>query len=296
MSITYTEIKDVVDRLINSGISSVGSSTQNVFTSGGTGTPGVSSSPGVGVSPGTSSPSGAGSSSGESTSINTSSTMGPSTGVYLPAQKARAKDGSNYVDVSKTLNDSTLKSLASANGGLYPITFYTKPGDPSGTKYAKVVNFEGARNVYEANPAFQKNLVKWSYKGSNGFTKSATVNKLWSVVLTEIAKALDNAGMWNSAHIKSWDAGILRRDVTPKGVIYGKISAHAFGMAIDINSREYPLRGGKAIWDKDFANRVPTALVHDFINRNFVKTQGGSEKVFWLYPSDVHHFSVYKKV
>jgi len=233
--------------------------------------------------------------------VNTDASEGSPTGVYIsPARKADKADGTNYVDVSKTLANKTLASLAQINGGLYPIKFYTKPGDTSGIKYAKVVGFNGARNEYEPNPSFvSNNIVPWSYKGSSGFEKSARVNKAWVPTLTKITQLLDSKGMWNSTHIASWGPGIILRDVTPaSGIAYGQISAHAFGMAIDINSGQYPLgSGGVATWDKSFAARIPTALVHNEINENFVKVQGGSNPVFWLKDSnDAHHFSVYKKV
>ena len=105
--------------------------------------------------------------------------------------------------------------------------------------------------------------------------------------------------MWDSKHIKSWSAGIVLRDVTPaSGISYGTISAHAFGMAIDINSGQYPLGStGVATWKSDFAANIPTALVHNVIQTNFVLNQGGPQKVFWLLDSgDAHHFSVFKKV
>jgi len=231
-------------------------------------------------------------------SLNITTTDGATNGTYIsPAKKANAADGTNYVDVSKTLNDKTLKELAKINGGLYPIKLYTKPGDSSGIKYAKVIGFNGDRNLYEKNLSFESNhLVPWSYKGSSGLMYSAQINKLWVPTLTQMAQLLDDKGMWNNTHIKSWSPGIVYRDVTPaNGIIHGLISAHAFGMAIDINSGQYPVgKGGVTKWETDFNSRVPTALVHQVLNENFVLTQGGAQKVFWLKNSkDVHHFSVY---
>jgi hypothetical protein len=225
--------------------------------------------------------------------------VGPATGVYIAAGKAPKDDGTYFVDVSKTVNSSSLKKLAALNGCTYPIKFYTKPGDSSGTIYSKVVGFIGKRNSYEPNPDFNKYLVSWSYTGKTGFTKSAKVNKTWNETLTQIAQSLDGAGLWNDNSIKGWSPGIVYRDVTPSsGIEYGQISAHAFGMAIDINSGQYPLgSGGVAAWDKDFADGKDTAKVHNHINNNFVKVQNGKEKVFWLKDTgDAHHFSVYIKV
>jgi hypothetical protein len=236
----------------------------------------------------------------EAGEVTTSSTEGPADGIYIsPPRKADAADGTNYVDVSKTINSSSLKKLAAKNNGLYPIKFYTKPGDTSGTKYAKVVGFNGSRNEYESDPSFDANLVSWSYTGKTGFSKSSKLNKLFAPTLTKVAQELDNNGMWNDEHIKSWGAGIIRRDVTPaSGVEYGQISAHAFGMAIDINAGQYPLgSGGVSKWNSDFTKNVKTALVHNYINNNFVKVKNGDEPMFWLKDSnDAHHFSVIIKV
>jgi hypothetical protein len=236
-----------------------------------------------------------------SSAINTNSSEGDPNGVYIsPARKADKGDGTNYVDVSKTLSSKSLKSLAEINGGLYPIRLYTKPGDSSGTKYAKVIGFIGQRNSYEPDPTFNSNnIISWTYTGKNGFKQSAKLNKTWGPTLTKIAETLDSKGMWDSKHIKSWSAGIVLRDVTPaSGISYGTISAHAFGMAIDINSGQYPLGStGVATWKSDFAANIPTALVHNVIQTNFVLNQGGPQKVFWLLDSgDAHHFSVFKKV
>jgi hypothetical protein len=209
-----------------------------------------------------------------SSAINTNSSEGDPNGVYIsPARKADKGDGTNYVDVSKTLSSKSLKSLAEINGGLYPIRFYTKPGDSSGTKYAKVIGFIGKRNSYEPDPTFNSNnIISWTYTGKNGFKQSAKLNKTWGPTLTKIAETLDSKGMWDSKHIKSWSAGIVLRDVTPsRGISYGTISSHAFGMAIDINSGQYPLgSAGVAKWKSDFAANIPTALVHNVIQENFV--------------------------
>jgi len=226
------------------------------------------------------------------------STEGPATGVYhSPAKQASPGE---YVDVSKTVNNSNLQKLAKVNNGLYPIKFYTKPGDASGTLYAKVNSKNGSRNVYEPSSEFNaQNIVNWSFKGKSGFLRSASLNKLWVPTLTQIAQALDDADMWNATHIKEWAPGIILRDVTPaSGIVYGQISAHAFGMAIDINYSAYPLgkSTGGANWDRDIAAGVPTAKVHKLINDKFVLTRGGAQPVFWLYPNDSHHFSVYIKV
>jgi len=229
--------------------------------------------------------------------IKITSTEGPATGVYhSPAKEASPGE---YVDASKTVNKDTLQKLAKANNGLYPINFYTKPGDTSGTLYAKVVSKNGSRNVYEPSTEFNaQNIVNWSYKGKSGFSKSASLNKLWVPTLTQMAQALDNADMWNANHIKEWAPGILLRDVTPaSGIVYGQISGHAFGMAIDINYSAYPLgKQGALNWNRDIAAGVPTAKVHKLLNENFVLKQGGAQPVFWLYPGDSHHFSVYIKV
>jgi hypothetical protein len=232
--------------------------------------------------------------------VTITTTEGPADGVYIsPPTKANTDNGTNYVDVTLTLNSNSLKRLAKLNNGYYPIKFYTKPGDSSGTKYAKVVGFNGNRNEYESDPNFDNNLTTWSYTGKTGFTKSSKLNKLFGPTLTQVAKALDNAGMWNDDHIKSWGAGIVRRDVTPAtGIKYGQISAHAFGMAIDINASQYPLgSGGVSNWDRDFSNNVKTSLPHNLINNNFVLAKGGDEEMFWLKSAnDAHHFSVIVKV
>ena len=228
--------------------------------------------------------------------VKLSSTVGDEGGVYhSPPKKADAVG--EYVDVMKTADSKSHLNLARANGGLFPIKFYTKPGDTSGTLYSKVVRFNGARNEYEADPEFNKNLVQWKYTGANGFTKSATVNKLSANTLTQMAQHLEAQGWWNSTYILSWDSGIIRRDITPaSGIVYGSITNHAFGMAIDINAGAYPLGSkGKQNYDTNIAANVPTALALDSLNKTFSLTQGGEQKVFWLYPSDTHHFSIFQK-
>ena len=223
---------------------------------------------------------------------------GSATGVYLPPQKALIDDGTNYVDMFKSINSARLKKLVNLNGGEFPISLYTKPGDVSGKLYGKVINFIGNRNQYEVNPTFKtNNLTTWSYTSpTTGWKKtSSKVNKLWAPTLTQIARHLDSKGMWNSDHIKTWSPGFLTRDVTPSsGIKYGLLSGHAFGMAIDINSSLYPLgSNGLAKWETDYHNGVKTALVHQEIYENFVNVQGGAQKVFWAKSSrDVHHFAV----
>jgi len=231
----------------------------------------------------------------------TSTVQGDPGGVYLPPQLANAFDGTNYVDITKTMNSSKIKQLADMNGGTYPLTLYTKPGDSSGTIYGKVIRKVtgfGGRNQYEANPAYENYLVRWVYD-SNGLKISKKVSKFWAPTLTQIAQHLDSKGMWNSAHIKSWSPGYLVRDVTPSGgVDYGRISGHAFAMAIDINSGVYSLgSSGVTKYNNDLAAGVKTALVHDEINKNFCLVQGGAEKVFWAISSrDAHHFAVVKLI
>ena len=131
------------------------------------------------------------------------------------------------------------------------------------------------------------------------FKKKAKVSKYWAPTLTQIAQHLDSKGMWNADHIKGWSPGYLVRDVTPAGgPVFGRISGHAFAMAIDINSSQYPLgSSGVTKIKNDIAAGVKTALVHDEINKNFCLTQGGSEKVFWaLSSNDAHHFAVIKLI
>jgi len=225
--------------------------------------------------------------------------IGPADGVYLGAEEAPDDSGKYFVDVSKTINSNSLKTLLSINGCIWPIKLYTKPGDTSGVIYSKVVDKWGARNLYEPNSAFDINLKKWTYTGATGFTKTATINKAWGETLTQMARSLDGVGLWNDVAIKQWSPSIARRDVTPSsGIVHGQISAHAFGMAIDINYEDYPLgSGGVAAWDTDFAAGIDTAKVHDHINNNFVLAQNGDDKVFWLKDTgDAHHFSVHIKV
>ena len=229
--------------------------------------------------------------------VKLSSTVGNEGGVYhSPPKKADA--AGEYVDVTKTTTSKPHLNLARANGGLFPIKFYTKPGDSSGTLYGKVVSIDGGgRNQYEPDPQFDKNLIQWKYKGSSGYTRTATVNKIIANTLTQMAQHLDAKGWWNSTYIASWDPGINRRDMNPNsGITYGYITNHAFGMAIDINAGVYPLgSGGKKNYDTNIAANVPTALALDSLNKAFSLTQGGEQKVFWLYPSDSHHFSIFEK-
>ena len=229
--------------------------------------------------------------------VKLSSTVGNEGGVYhSPPKKADAVG--EYVDVMLTVKSDAHLRLAKANGGLFPIKFYTKPGDSSGTLYGKVINIDtGDRNQYEPDPEFNKNLIQWKYVGANGFSQKRTVNKIIANTLTQMAQHLEAKGWWNSTYILSWDAGINRRDMNPKsGITYGYITNHAFGMAIDINAGPYPLGSvGKTNYDKDIVANVPTALALDSLNKAFSLTQGGEQKVFWLYPSDSHHFSIFEK-
>lgn len=228
--------------------------------------------------------------------VNLSSTVGGDGVYHSPPKKADATG--EYVDVMLTVKSDAHLRLAKANGGLFPIKFYTKPGDSSGTLYGKVVNIDkGGRNQYEPDPEFNKNLVQWKYVGESGFTQKRTVNKIIANTLTQMAQHLDSQGWWNSTYILTWDCGINRRDMNPKrGITYGYITNHAFGMAIDINSGSYPLGSvGKTNYDKDIVANVPTALALDSLNKAFSLTQGGEQKVFWLYPGDTHHFSIFEK-
>ena len=105
--------------------------------------------------------------------------------------------------------------------------------------------------------------------------------------MTEMAQFLESEKLWNGNAIKSWDCGILRRDVNPKsGIQYGHISSHAYGMAVDINAGIYPL-GQISKYEKDRQDGKPTAKVIDKLNNKF------KGKIFWAGSSgDPHHFSV----
>ena len=233
--------------------------------------------------------------------INTSPILGGAGNYITPAREGVIGD---YIDIEKTLSSSTLKKLASKNGGQYPIQFFTDPsGNNPGKTFAKIESKVGRRNAYKSNPEFDKFLVPWKYKSSSGFEKKATVNKNWIPTLNEMAAFLDSKGMWNAQHIVDWSPGILRRDVTPSsGIVYGQISGHAFGMAIDINYSFYPLGStGAANYRKNIlmptnTQEYKTANVLKVLNENFVELQGGTEKVFWQFPKDTHHFSVFVSV
>ena len=236
------------------------------------------------------------------TIINTPPIPGGAGNYITPAREGVIGD---YIDIAKTLSSKTLKKLASKNGGQYPIQFFTDPsGNNPGKTFAKIESKVGRRNAYKSNPEFDKFLVPWKYKSSSGFEKKATVNKNWVPTLTEMAALLDSKGMWNAQHIANWSPGILRRDVTPSAnnIIYGQISGHAFGMAMDVNYSFYPVGpGGAANYRKNIlmpTNTIEykTANVLKILNENFVERQGGTEKVFWLFPGDSHHFSVFVKV
>jgi hypothetical protein len=235
-------------------------------------------------------------------SNNNSPIISGGAGNYItPAREGVIGD---YIDIAKTLSSSTLKKLASKNGGQYPIQFFTDPsGNNPGKTFAKIESKVGRRNAYKSNPEFDKFLVPWKYKSSSGFEKKATVNKNWIPTLNEMAAFLDSKGMWNAQHIVDWSPGILRRDVTPSsGIVYGQISGHAFGMAIDINYSFYPLGStGAANYRNNITKSAntqeyKTANVLKVLNENFVERQGGTEKVFWQFPKDTHHFSVFVSV
>jgi len=235
------------------------------------------------------------------------STVGDPGNYISPPAKGAPGD---YVDVMKTINSSGNKKLRKFNNCEYPIKLYTKPGDTSGTLYSKVIRNNPStpgpkqRNVYELNPAFVPFLKTLTYpkkyNGSSGQFKIYNVNKNWFPTIEKIIQHLDSKGMWNSSHIKSFSPGFVRRDVTPaSGPIYGQISSHAYGMAMDINSSVYPLgSAGVTKWENDFAAGVKTALVHQEIYTNFVlTTPPGCQPVFWLKDNnDAHHFSVMIKV
>ena len=233
------------------------------------------------------------------TSINLDPQEGPSNGVYIsPARKADSADGTNYVDVTKTVDSTSLKKIAGLSGGIYPITFYTKPGDSSGTKYAKVVGYADERNLYEGNPKYSSSLVKWVYKGTSGYTRTASINKLWGNTMTQMAAHLDSKGMWNSNYIKQWDPSPVKRDVTPGGVTYGLLTAHAFSMAIDINSARYTVGPvGVTRYIADLANpsaehHLQSLVIYEMLE-NFVKVKGGEQNVYHPNSNDQHHFSVF---
>jgi len=234
------------------------------------------------------------------TPINLDPQEGPSDGVYIsPPRKADSADGTNYVDVTLTVDSTSLKKIAGLNGGIYPIIFYTKPGDSSGTKYAKVVGYNGARNLYEGNPKYSSSLVKWVYKGITGYSRTAYINKLWGNTMTQMAAHLDSKGMWNSNYIKQWDPSPIKRDVTPgKTSTYGLLTAHAFSMAIDINSARYPVAEvGVANYIADLANpsaehHLQSLVIYEMLE-NFVKIKGGEQNVYHPNANDQHHFSVF---
>jgi len=235
---------------------------------------------------------------GKCASIATEVGPDPATAVYISPPRKADKVG-DFVDVTPSINNKSCQTLAALNDCTYPIKLYTKPGDTSGKVYSKVVGYIGARNNYESNPDFDKNhIIRWSYTSADGkFTKIAYVNKLWDTTLTKMAKELDNAGMWNADHIADWGAGIVKRDVTPGKIIYGLITGHAFGMALDLNSSKYGLgRDWVAKWKVDYDKGVKYALPHKLLAEKFVDVQGGEYPVFWLDKTDIMHFALIKVV
>ena len=217
------------------------------------------------------------------------SEKGDSNSLYFsPAKEGKIGE---YMDLSKTLNSDIHKRLRKENNGLSPITLYKDPsGNNQGITFGKITDKNGKRNIYEANQEFTDNwLTKWSYTGKNKpvFKQSAIINKNWLPIMNQMAQFLESENLWNAKAIKSWDCGILRRDVHPNsGIQYGHISSHAYGMAVDINAEIYPL-GHMKKYETDLKNGKLTAKVIDKLNNKF------KGKIFWAGPSgDPHHFSV----
>jgi hypothetical protein len=235
---------------------------------------------------------------GPSGGINTQNVITDSTGTWIkPAKEGRIGD---YVDLSDTINKNKYKDLVNKfSNGIWPVALYYRAGDP--TPYGKVVSKVGRRNVYASDPRYDSQLINWSYTGTRSkMKKTATVHQSWEPTLTKMAEYLDKTGLWTDNAVKTWSAGILRRDVTPKsGIQYGQLSGHAFGMAIDINSGIYPLgSGGVKKYNTNIAAGIQSAKVLKFLNENFGKNNyPGANKIFWALKSgDAHHFAINKLV
>jgi hypothetical protein len=229
--------------------------------------------------------------------INTQNVITDSTGTWIkPAKEGRIGD---YVDLSDTINKNKYKDLVNKfSNGIWPVALYYRAGDP--TPYGKVVSKVGRRNVYASDPRYDSQLINWSYTGTRSkMKKTATVHQSWEPTLTKMAEYLDKTGLWTDNAVKTWSAGILRRDVTPKsGIQYGQLSGHAFGMAIDINSGIYPLSGGVGKYNANIAAGIQSAKVLKFLNEKFGKNNyPGANKIFWaLGNGDAHHFAINKLV
>jgi hypothetical protein len=228
--------------------------------------------------------------------INTQNVITDSTGTWIkPAKEGRIGD---YVDLSNTINQNKYKDLVNNfSNGIWPVALYYRAGDP--TPYGKVVSKVGRRNVYASDPRYDSQLINWSYTGRSGMKKTATVHQSWEPTLTKMAEYLDKTGLWTNNAVKTWSAGILRRDVTPRsGIKYGQLSGHAFGMALDINSGIYPLSGGVGKYNANIAAGIQSAKVLKFLNEKFGKNNyPGANKIFWaLGNGDAHHFAINKLV
>jgi hypothetical protein len=186
---------------------------------------------------------------------------------------ASSTSAGGAIDLSPTLGDSSKNKLIYQYG--WPVVLIP------GTVKSRVTGKNGDRNEYQLDSNYiSKNIVSFQFEG-----KTYRCHKIVKSALETVLKKLKSKGLLGYANISS---APYARDTTNA---IGNLSGHSFGLALDINSTQFPYGNLKsytdAISNTSNPNHKYALVVKEFIDSGFFYWGGNFSG-----NKDPHHFSI----
>jgi hypothetical protein len=177
------------------------------------------------------------------------------------------------IDLTPTLNNSSKKSLIDLYG--WPVVLI--PGSTRSQSTGK----NGNRNVYKLDQTYlNNNIVSFDFEG-----KKYKCHKIVKDSLEKVLKKLKSKGLLGYTKIES---APYARDTT--GTI-GNLSAHSFGLALDINADKFPYGNMEsytsAVSNSNNPNHKYALVVKEFVDSGYFFWGGNYSGT-----KDPHHFSI----
>jgi hypothetical protein len=186
---------------------------------------------------------------------------------------ASSTSAGGAIDLSPTLGDSSKNKLIYQYG--WPVVLIP------GTVKSRVTGKNGDRNEYQLDSNYiSKNITSFQFEG-----KTYRCHKIVKDALETVLKKLKSKGLLGYTNISS---APYARDTTNA---IGNLSGHSFGLALDINSTQFPYGNLKsytdAISNTSNPNHKYALVVKEFIDSGFFYWGGNFSG-----NKDPHHFSI----